>query len=325
MRITLSNLLGHSDIFKKISSSDEFINKIFTVTASSRKDPFSSHQPYKLPHTCSLESIDSAYESDSENDTKLLNADEFENKVNRLKGSLYKLYSPAFQSGQDADSLIKENQTVLDEFNHADKEMYGYANFLYRYVKIPGISNKNQQEKNDIIKNFVSSKPLVNRNGSMLPLKKQPVQEPIRHITPSSAEVKNKEKTKFNKKLIFVSYRTCEKNQPNQRITSLPKTTFEFKGNIPQTKSSLLRAKRIKERYNLSNQPTIQKDSLNKYHFAKSKISINHSDLLKIEKSIEKESNLVQKMNKHLEKIAEIEAQMRANSQLLAIYKTSTN
>ncbi|HGN1707350.1 TPA: hypothetical protein ACKRTE_003257 [Providencia rettgeri] len=323
MKITLSNLLGHSDIFKKISSSDEFINKIFTVTASLREEPFSSHQPYKLSHTCSLESIDSGYESDSENvnDTKLLNTDEFKHKVNQLKGNLYKLYSPAFHSEQDAESLIKENQTVLDEFNRADKEMYGHANFLYRYVKIPGINNENQQEKSDIIENFVLPKPLTNKNGSMLPLKKQLIQEHIRHITPTSEDVKYKEKNKFIKKLVYIHYKTCEENQPNRSITPLPKTTFEFKGNIPQTKSSLLRNQRIKERYNLSNKSTTQKNTFNKYHLEKNKISIKHSDLLKIEKSIEKEYNLIQEMNRNIETIAEIDAQMKANSQLLETYK----
>ncbi|QWQ17261.1 hypothetical protein [Providencia rettgeri] len=99
----------------------------------------------------------------------------------------------------------------------------------------------------------------------------------------------------------------------------MPKTTFEFKGNIPQTKSSLLRAQRIKEHYNLSSKITTQKTSLSKDNLVKNKILVNSSDLLKI---IEKEYQLTQEMNNHIKIIAEIDAQMKTNSQLLALYKS---
>ncbi|MBG5926731.1 hypothetical protein [Providencia rettgeri] len=202
MGITLSDLSNNPTLFKKIINSDDFIKKNFTVTSSQGKKPLGADNQPKPTRSCSLESIDSPYESDS--------------------GEVY--------------------------------------------------------------------------------------------------SIKYKKNTKFNKQLVYIHYKTCEENRPNQRITSLPKTTFEFKGNIPQTKSSLLRAQRIKEHYNLSSKITTQKTSLSKDNLVKNKILVNSSDLLKI---IEKEYQLTQEMNNHIKIIAEIDAQMEANNQLLVRYKMS--
>lgn len=59
--------------------------------------------------------------------------------------------------------------------------------------------------------------------------------------------------------------------------------------------------------------------SLSKDNLVKNKILVNSSDLLKI---IEKEYQLTQEMNNHIKIIAEIDAQMKTNSQLLALYKS---
>ena len=321
MTITLGYLSGNPTIFKKIINSDDFIKKIFTVTSSLKKSPLDTNNQLKPTRTCSTESIDSAYESDLEetNNIKCLSTGEFYEKVNQLKIKLYGKYSSTFLSEQSTDSLIKENRVILDQYKELPKKNAEYADFLYRDIRIPGINNKSLQEKKEIIKKFALPKPLTNKNGSMLPLKKQFIQESIRHITLPYVGVKYKTESKFNKKLVYIHYKTCEENRPNQRITSLPKTTFEFKGNIPQTKSSLLRAQRIKEHYNLSSKITTQKTSLSKDNLVKNKILVNSSDLLKI---IEKEYQLTQEMNNHIKIIAEIDAQMKTNSQLLALYKS---
>lgn len=321
MGITLSGLSNNPTLFKKIINSDNFIKKIFTVTSSQGKKPLGADNQPKPTRSCSLESIDSPYESDSGEvySIKCLSSREFYEKINQLKISLYEKYSPVFITEQDTDSLIKENRVTLDQYKHLSCEKTGYTNFLYRDIKISGINNQSQKEKREIIKNFALPKPLTNKNSSMLPLKNSFIQEPIRQITRPSEGIKYKKNTKFNKQLVYIHYKTCEKNPPNQRLTPLPKTTFEFNGNIPQTKSSLLRAQRIKENYNLSSKITTQKTSLSKDNLVKNKILVNSSDLLKI---IEKEYQLTQEMNNHIKIIAEIDAQMKTNSQLLALYKS---
>ncbi|WP_272681258.1 hypothetical protein [Providencia sp. PROV129] len=316
MKVTLSKLSGHSEIFKNISNSDDFIKKIFTVTTTSRKEPFSAHRQFKPSHTCSLESIDSAYESDSEdvNDTKLLSADEFKYKVNQLKGNLYKFYASTFYNEQDADSLIKENQTVFDEFNNADKEIYGYANFLYRYVKIPGINIKNSEIKDEIIRNYHQPKQLENKNGTKIPLIIRINKKNINNIDLSLEPIKKKTTDFSQKKIAYVHDKVTDNSQYNSKAIPLPKSTFEFKGNILQTKTSALRTQYIKQHYKLSNKPTPLDYKKQKNRNIN---SIKTSDLIKISNSIKKEQRLTMEMDALKDNIIKIQNQINVNDNLL--------
>ncbi|MBN4865860.1 MULTISPECIES: hypothetical protein [Providencia] len=327
MGITLSGLSDNPTLFKKIINSDDFIKKIFTVTSSLGKNPLGADNQPKPTRSCSLESIDSAYESDSGEvySIKCLSSREFYEKVNQLKISLYEKYSPIFLTEQDTDSLIKENRVTLDQYKHLSSEKTGYANFLYRDIKIPGINNKSQKEKREIIKNFALPKPLTNKKGSMLPLKNAFIQEPIRQITRPSEGIKYKKNTKFNKQLVYIHYKTCEKNPPNQRVTPLPKSTFAFNGNIPQTNSSLLRAKHIKENYYSSSQSANSTYNLQKKIQKKSKPSIENLDLTFLEKNIKKEKKLTQELSGYIKKIEEIQSQIDTNNRLLQNLKSTKN
>lgn len=320
MKITLSNLSGHSEIFKNISNSDDFIKKIFAVTTSSSKEPLSNQRQSKPSHhTCSLESIDSAYESDAENmnDTNLLNADEFNHKVNQLKVRLYKFYASTFYTEKDAESLITENQTIFEDFNSADKEMHGYANFLYRYVKIPGININNQEIKDEIIKNYHHPKQLENKNGTKIPLIIQKNTKDIVNINSPSKQVKQKTNNFFQKKVICANNKISDNNQYNSKALPLPKSTFEFKGNILQTKTSALRTQYIKQHYKLSNKSTPLDYKTQKTQLNKNINSIKTSDLIKISNSIKKEQRLTMEMNALKNNIFEIQNQIRINDNLL--------
>ena len=319
MKITLSNLSGHSDIFKNISNSDDFIKKIFTVTASSRKEPLSTQRQSKPSHACSLESIDSAYESDSESikDTKLLHSDEFKYKVNQLKGRLYKFYASTFYNEQDANSLIKENQTIFENFNRADEEMHGYANFLYRYVKIPGVNINTPEIKDEIIKNYHPPRQLENKNGTKIPLIIQRNTKEIINVNSPLEQVKQKTTPFSQKKITYVHYRVADNIQEHSKSTPLPKSTFDFKGNILQTKTSALRTQYIKQHYKLSNKSTPLDHKERKPHLNRNVTSIKNSDLIKISNSIKKEKRLTMEMNALMNNIVEIQKQIHINDNLL--------
>lgn len=323
MKITLSNLSDHAEIFKNISNSDDFIKKIFTVTASSRKDPLSTQRQSKPSHACSLESIDSAYESDSESikDTKLLNSDEFKHKVAQLKGRLYKFYASTFCDEQDANSLIKENQTVFEDFNSADEEMHGYANFLYRYVKIPGVNINIPEIKHEIIKNYHQPKQLENKNGTKIPLI---IQKNKKNTESHSEPIKQKTKGFCQKKITYVHYRVADNTQEHSKLTPLPKSTFNFKGNILQTKTSALRTQYIKQHYKLSNKSTPLAYKTQKTHLNRNVNSIKSADLIKISNSIKKEKRLIMEMNALKDNIFEIQKQIDINHNLLKDLREQT-
>ncbi|EJD6043427.1 hypothetical protein M0J40_RS12385 [Providencia rettgeri] len=326
MKITLSNLSGHSEIFKNISNSDDFIKKIFAVTASSRKEPLSTQRQSKPSHACSLESIDSAYESDSEsiNDTKLLSTDKFKHKVNQLKGRLYKFYASTFYNEQDAESLITENQTVFEDFNSTDKEMHGYANFLYRYVKIPGININSSEIKNEIIKNYHHPKQLENKNGTKIPLITRTSKKNINNIALPLEPIKQRTKNFSQKKITYVHYKVSDNNQDNPQKKPLPKSTFEFKGNIQQTKTSVLRTQYIMQHYKLSNKSAPLDYKTQKNHFNRNVNSIKTSDLIKISNSIKKEKRLTMEMMALKDNIFEIQNQIHINDNLLKELKKQT-
>ena len=320
MGITLSYLSSHLNTFTKITNSDDFVKKIFAVTASIKNNPPHTVHQSKLVHTKSKESIDLGYESDSEdiNQTKSLSPDEFEDRVNKLKDRLYKYYPLFFNNEQGIDDIIKKNRPVLEKFKGMDKKLYGYANFSYRYIKIPGLDISNQQERNEIIEKFTLPKPLTNINDSKIPLKTQSIKESLskgKETFPSQS-IRYKKKTNFYKELIYVHYKTSEKNQ---KAMPLPKSNFEFKGNIQQTKASLLRTQRIKERYNLSNQSDSSGYNEQKHPPRKNKASIKKNYLINLDNNIKKEQRLAKKMNEYLENIKEIQSQIDNNKQLLTI------
>lgn len=326
MKITLSNLSGHSEIFKNISNSDDFIKKIFAVTASSRKEPLSTQQQSKLSDAYSLESIDSAYESDSEsiNNTKLLSADEFKHKVNQLKVRLYKFYASTFYNEQDADSLITENQTVFEDFNSADKEIRKYADFLYPHVKTPGINIKNSEIKNEIIKNHHHPKQLENKNSTKTPLITRTNKKNTNNIDLPLEPMKQKTKNSSQKKFKYAHYKVADNNQDNSKYIPLPKSTFEFKGNIQQTKTSVLRTQYIMQHYKLSNKSMPLDYKPRKNHFNRNVNSIKTADLIKISNSIEKEKRLTMEMKALKDNIFEIQNQIHINDNLLKELKKQT-
>ncbi|HBO25143.1 MAG TPA: hypothetical protein DD649_19980 [Providencia sp.] len=321
MGITLSNLSKYSNIFTEIIDSDDFVEKIFTVTSSIKNNPLHTDNLSKQVHANSLESIDSGYENDFEdiNQMKSLSPDEFKDRVNKLKGRLYKYYASFFINEQSTDAIIKKNRPVLEKFKEMNEELYGYANFSYRYVKIPELDINNQQKRNEIIENFTLPKSLTSTNNSKIPLKTQPIKAPLNKKTFPSESVRYKKKTNFHKELVYINYKTSEKNQ---KAIPLPKSNFEFKGNVQQTKASLLRTQRIKEQYHLSNQSDSFEYNVQKHPPRKNRVSIKKNHLISLNNNIKKEQKLTKKMNEYLDSIKAIQSQIDNNNQLLAILKS---